>query len=334
MKAKELRLCVYSIGHFWVDFSCALLMFSQLSGRREWALCVLFYNFCAFALQMPIGLVADRLNRNGGAAALGCGLAALGWMLTPLPAAAAAAAGVGNACFHVGGGIQVLNDGGDRAAPLGIFVSPGAFGIFSGTLLGGSLPFPNWLAAAGLALFALGFGLLESCTQKSAPTALSLERNILWALACCFLVVVLRSYLGMVMAFPWKTGRWALGMICAVVFGKAAGGFLGDRLGMGRAAVLSLGLSAVLFCFSAAPLAGTAAVFLFNMTMPITLWAAARLLPGGKGFAFGTLTFALFLGFLPVWLGWPALFHSGVGYAAGAVCSLLLLALGLKRGRL
>ena len=73
MKAKELRLCVYSIGHFWVDFSCALLMFSQLSGRREWALCVLFYNFCAFALQMPIGLVADRLNRNGGAAALGCG---------------------------------------------------------------------------------------------------------------------------------------------------------------------------------------------------------------------------------------------------------------------
>ena len=99
---------------------------------------------------------------------------------------------MGNACFHVGGGIQVLNDGGDRAAPLGIFVSPGAFGIFSGTLLGGSLPFPNWLAAAGLALFALGFGLLESCTQKSAPTALSLERNILWALACCFLVVVLQ----------------------------------------------------------------------------------------------------------------------------------------------
>ena len=68
------------------------------------------------------------------------------------------------------------------------------------------------------------------------------------------------------------------------------------------------------------------------MTMPITLWAAARLLP--PGFAFGTLTFALFLGFLPPWLGWPALFAGGTGYAAGALCSLGLLALGLKRGRL
>ena len=79
-------------------------------------------------------------------------------------------------------------------------------------------------------------------------------------------------------------------------------------------------------------MAGTAAVFLFNMTMPITLWAAARLLP--PGLAFGTLTFALFLGFLPVWLGWPVLFTGGTGYAAGALCSLALLAAGLKRGRL
>ena len=39
------------------------------------------------------------------------------------------------------------------------------------------------------------------------------------------------------------------------------------------------------------------------MTMPITLWAAARLMPGGKGFAFGLLTFALFLGYIPTALG-------------------------------
>ena len=151
-------------------------------------------------------------------------------------------------------------------------------------------------------------------------------------LICCFLVVALRSYLGMVLSFPWKTGGWALALTCALVLGKAAGGFLGERLGMVRASVLSLGLAAVLFCLSGFPLAGTAAVFLFNMTMPITLWAAARLLP--PGLAFGTLTFALFLGFLPVWLGWPVLFTGGTGYAAGALCSLALLAAGLKRGRL
>ena len=41
--------------------------------------------------------------------------------------------------------------------------------------------------------------------------------------------------------------------------------------------------------------------------MPLTLYGAARLLPGAKGFAFGLLTFALFLGFLPVYAGACAL---------------------------
>lgn len=329
---KSLRLCVYSTGHFWVDFSCALLMFSRLSGTGEWALCALLYNFCAFALQMPIGLLADRLGRQGRLAALGCGLVTAGWGLAPLPVAASVTAGLGNACFHVGGGVTILRDGGDRAAPLGIFVSPGAFGIYLGALLGGK--FPGWLSAAGLLLFAVAFLFLErrggeTVAPKEAPAP---DRNAVAVLVCCFLVVLLRSYLGMVLSFPWKTGGWALALTCALVLGKAAGGFLGDRLGMVRGAILSLGLAAVLFCLSGFPLAGTAAVFLFNMTMPITLWAAARLLP--PGFAFGTLTFALFLGFLPVWLGWPALLTGGVGYAAGALCSLALLVLGLKRGRL
>lgn len=328
------RLCVYSAGHFWVDFSCAVLMFSQVSGTGEWALCVLLYNFCAFALQMPIGLLADRLGRQGRLAALGCALVTAGWGLAPLPAAAAVTAGLGNACFHVGGGVKVLRDGGDRAAPLGIFVSPGAFGIYFGALLGRRDGFPGWLSVAGLLLFALALLLLERREGETAAPAWapSPDRNAVFVLICCFLVVVLRSYLGMVLAFPWKTGSWALALTCALVLGKAAGGFLGDRLGMVRASMLSLGLSAILFCLSGFPLAGTAAVFLFNMTMPITLWAAARLLP--PGFAFGTLTFALFLGFLPVWLGWPVLFTGGTGYAAGALCSLALLALGLKRGRL
>lgn len=337
MGHKNLRLFVCSLGHFWVDFSCALLMFSRLSGRGDWALCMLLYNFCAFALQMPIGLLADRMERHGQTAALGCALAALGWVLIPLPAAAAVITGLGNACFHVGGGIQIMNDGGDSAASLGVFVSPGAFGIFFGTLLGGRSELPFQFTALGLLCFAVSFVWLDARPEDTAcraPAAPALERSALEALACCFLVVVLRSYLGMVLTFPWKTGGWALGMVCAVVLGKAAGGFLGDRLGMSRAAALSLGLSAALFCLSGSPLAGTAAVFLFNMTMPITLWAAARLLPHRKGFAFGLLTFALFLGFLPVWLDCPVLFAGGTGYAIGALCSLALLVLGLKWGRI
>ena len=167
MQEKNLRLWSYALGHFWVDFSCALLLFSRLSGQGEWALCVLLYNFCAFALQMPIGVLAGRWRYSGRVAAFGCALAALGWGLTPVPAAAAVTAGLGNACFHVGGGMQILEDGEKKAASLGIFVSPGAFGIYFGALL----EVPALLPAVGLLLFALWFHRLAVPAANLLPMA-------------------------------------------------------------------------------------------------------------------------------------------------------------------
>ena len=67
-------LALYSLAHFWVDLSCAFLAFRFLSAAPEFTLCLLLYNFCAFALQMPLGLWADSLDRNGMLAAAGCGL--------------------------------------------------------------------------------------------------------------------------------------------------------------------------------------------------------------------------------------------------------------------
>ena len=131
-------------------------------------------------------------------------------------------------------------------------------------------------------------------------------------------------------AVPWK-GERALLLTLALVLGKTAGGFAMDRFGAERASAVSLGLAAALYLASALPLPGVLAVFLFNMTMPVTLWAAARTLPGAKGFTFGLLTFALFMGFLPSFLGWPGLPGGGAGYAAVSIVSLALLWLPLGK---
>ena len=112
---------------------------------------------------------------------------------------------------------------------------------------------------------------------------------------------------------------------------EAAGGFAVDRLGARKASAGSLGLAAALYLVSALPLPGTLAVFLFNMTMPVTLWAAARAVPGAKGFSFGLLTFALFLGALPSFLGWPSLLAGPGSYAAMAALSLVLLWFPLRK---
>ena len=329
-------LSLYSLAHFWVDLSCALLVFRCLSGGSDFALCLLLYNFCAFALQMPLGLLADRWDRNGAVAAAGCGLTALAYLI-PVPLLSAVTAGLGNALFHLGGGIDVLNRSRERAWALGVFVSPGALGLYLGTLWGKGDASEIWAGPAGLVL--LGAAILWLCRRtfgslRSGNVPVDLEAPMGYGvLLPLFLVVVLRSYMGMNQSFAWKgEGQWALILTLALVLGKTAGGFAMDRLGARRASAWSLGLAAALYLASALPLPGALAVFLFNMTMPVTLWAAARAMPGVKGFTFGLLTFGLFLGFLPSWLGWPSLLSGPASYAAMALISLVLLWLPLGKG--
>lgn len=319
---------LYAFAHFAVDLGCAYAVFSAYTGD---GVGFLLYNFCAFALQMPLGLLADALGRNRRFALLGsllvtavCCLPAFGWGGMIL-------LGLGNGLFHVGGGVDVLNLSEEKAAPLGVFVSPGAFGIYLGTLLGKACPSP--LPVLAILLLACG-GMLLGCRPetlpKNAPFALP-DRSVLpWA-ALLFLVVILRSYGGMAAAFDWKSGLWALAAVSAVVLGKTLGGFLSDRLGLFRAAGLSLGLCALLFCFSGHPIPGVLALLLFNMSMPMTLSALAGAMPGARGFSFGLLTFALFLGFLPSYLGAGTI--GGTGLAFTALASALLLLPALRRLR-
>lgn len=325
------RLTAYSVCHFLVDFSCALVLLGRAVPGGDPFVLLLLYNFLAFAVQMPLGLLADRAGRPHLFAAAGCLLAALAWVLPGM--AAALAAGMGNALFHVGGGVDTLHREGGKYGALGVFVSPGAFGITLGALWAAQAG--AWALPVGLALVLFAAAILFFC-PVSPPRTVDLSPlrvpKTAAALACLFLVVVLRSYAGCVLAFPWK-GEYVLLFTACVAGGKALGGLLADKFGLRRAAVGSLLLGAGLFLLSDLPAAGLAAVLLFNMTMPLTLGLAAKALPGGRGFAFGLCTFALFLGFLPPFLGWTLPLS---GPWAGCLCSLLslpLLLLGERGGR-
>lgn len=341
MKNKYTAITVYSLAHFLVDFSCAFLLLHYLQASSQFYFYLLLYNFCAFALQMPMGLLADRLNKNALLAAMGCVMVFATYLFYGLPLGAVLLAGIGNGLFHIGGGIEILNISTEKASPLGVFVSPGAFGIYLGTAWSWTNSFTHLIAMTALAataaviLFA-SFQKEKHFSSDNVPVSFhGISRwGVLCALACLFLVVCLRSYAGLSLSFPWKGEQsWGIFLISAVVLGKAAGGFLSDGIGAKRAAVLSLGLAAILFLFSSAPIAGILAVFLFNMTMPITLWAVARHMKGSKGFSFGLLTFGLFLGYLPAYYQMQPLFSSSVslGFAAVSLLSLALLLAGLRQ---
>lgn len=320
-------LALYSFAHFWVDFSCALLLFGKVTGGESVLSAFLLYNFFAFAAQMPLGLLADRLGGERYFAALGAILAAVAWLFGGVPAAVIA--GMGNALFHVGGGVYTLHSF-EGCGPLGVFVSPGALGIYLGALL----PVREMIPGPAVCLVLL---LLGVCVLLWGAGARGVDFTPVpvgkWGAAvpllALFAVVVIRSLMGGVFQFPWK-GELGLLLALAVALGKAAGGILADLIGKRRVAVASLFLAALCFLGSDLPALGLLAVFAFNMTMPLTLWGAAHILRGAKGFAFGLLTFALFLGTLPLLLGIPLAQGSSTLYAAGAVGSVLLLNLGLR----
>jgi len=297
-------------------------------------------------MQLPIGIIADRLDRNHLIAGAGCVLVAAAFGLTGVPLLATIFVGLGNGMFHIGGGIDILNISEEKSSALGIFVSPGAFGIYFGTILGRgevALSLPVIMLLLLAAWYILTMKREHNLQTPSfikqnksiaiasnAPFVVVMTKTMIIIMICLFLVVCLRSYVGLAIEFPWRSmGFWGFALVCASAFGKTMGGFLSDRFGALKTAILSLGIASILFLIPQIPVAGVSAILLFNMTMPITLWYMAKTFPGAKGFAFGLLTFALFIGFLPVYLemNTPPFWV----FAPLAVISLVLLVFGIMK---
>lgn len=326
---------LYGILHFFVDFLCAWAMFGFFQSGRDAYLNILIYNFCAFALQMPFGTLMDLLMSRSQKKWLPLSCSGLGVVLTVIGTLThPAVLGIGNALFHVGGGLDVIGldfakDHGGR--DLGVFVAPGAVGLYIGTLLGkGSASFlPLTVACVFAAAVIVWLGFLKKY-RASASDQHNDSRKVPLLVLCCFAVVILRSFTGFAATFDWKIGMTGFLAVLATALGKALGGFLSARFGSGKTMTVTLLLAAVCFLLGKHPVFGLLALLLFNMSMPVTLYLLARHLPGLPGFSFGLLTFALFLGFVPIYAGITIPISGSVIGALGSVLSALLLLLGWR----
>lgn len=297
------NITVYSLSHAAVDAACAATLFSLVApaGAQSLFLFILTYDVLAFSLQPVLGLWVDTRLPPVRATLLGIALVGASTLLLPIPLLAALTAGVGNALFHVGGGAVSLNLDPGRAAMPGLYVAPGAFGLMLGTLLGRGGDFPAWawlllLAACAIAIWKVPRG--ERAAVRPLPASPRWFEAILLLL---LLSIAIRSLVGMSLVLPWKSDPGLLLLLTlAVVLGKALGGLLGDRFGWAAVGVSGLLLSTPLLAFSARiPALAMLGVFLFNLSMPITLTCLAGMLPGKSGFAFGLSALALILGALP-----------------------------------
>lgn len=343
---------IYSVLHMFVDGVCAFAMFGTFLKQEQGYFYVLVYNFCAFALQMPFGAVLDLMYAKSGkqfsfaASCVGVVITLVGAVTHPV------LLGIGNALFHIGGGVGIIHEDerkGWRGRGLGVFVAPGALGLYLGMQLAKNGAETQWLYCAGAFMVIVCVGtacVLRRRGENLIVSEYSIKADnlegrrvqaetagVIPLAVCLFLAVVLRSYIGMAVTFPWKTTTFAAVLsTLAIVFGKAAGGFFAARFGCLKTAAICLPAAAVLYLFSGCMPAGAAALFLFNMTMPITLYLLIRKLPQYPGFSFGLLTFGLFLGFLLEYYGVRTLRDGSVLGCAGSLIMLLTLAVGIFMG--
>ncbi|MCX6748941.1 MAG: hypothetical protein NT076_05025 [Candidatus Pacearchaeota archaeon] len=300
------NLAVYSFAHAVVDMVCAIVIFSivrfNTMGFNEFFNLVVLYGLIAFGLQVVFGMICDKLKSPKLFAVFGIILTLISTLfITQSPIFAIILAGIGNALFHIGGGTISLNITPKKATAPGIYVAPGAIGLFLGILIGKKELLPIMFSII-LLILTLILVLVTAQPKIDYKQKQLKKSNIFWLIVIFILLsVIIRSFIGFMIVFPWKSNL-TLGIlfILGVFLGKAFGGILGDKFGWMKVGVTSLLISAFLLAFGANnPILGIIGIFLFNMTMPITLTIISNMFLGRPGFAFGLTVLALIVGTLP-----------------------------------
>lgn len=312
---KIFSLAAYTFSHFAVDFSCFWILFGNFSSfassSEEIALGFIIYNFIAFGLQMIIGAYCDD-NRKFPSASIGCALVFTAVLISAVfPWAAVIITALGNAFFHVGGGIDCLVNSGGKLYRGGVFVSAGAIGVVLGTLVGGKTGFSdfnpiNLIEPALFVFIGTVFCYIahKKCGMEGEATIKGSANSKAAAIAVITLAlvsVIIRAFGGTLIPMEWKTGP-QIGLYAgyAAFFGKFIGGFAADIFGARRTGVISLLLSLPLLILgNNSPIISLGGIVLFNITMPITLGIVAEKMPKNPGIAFGLTTAALLLGSVP-----------------------------------
>lgn len=334
-----LSLSVYTLAHALVDASCAAIIAANISGGMnslsvsEFSFYILLYNTIAFSFQVPLGVIADNIRKPAKTAVAGFVLIIVSLATYKTASIAIIISGIGNALFHVSGGMTVLNLKPGKASLPGIYVASGAIGLLIGTLFGKSIYFSIWPLI--IILISLLFAFVKMKTPKINYN-MKIKRNINRfniILICILGSIAIRGLVGFMLAYSWKSNFYLLLLFTlAIAFGKALGGVLGDCFGWTRVTIYGLLASApLLIAGKDLPFFAICGVFLFNLTMPITLTVISDLLPGRSGFAFGLTTLALIVGALPAFTGLKTLCENNGKIIFGAtILMVLLLKIGLK----
>ncbi len=303
---KILNLSFISINHALVDMVCAYLLFSVITQNLvvddQFVYLIIWYGLLAFGLQPLCGLIIDYYQIPYQALALSLGVlltSILAYFISPWLSITLCA--LANAIFHVSAGTISFNITPQKASAPGIYVGPGALGLFLGTWLGRHHPEKFCLILIAILVLSIFVLYLIPPIKIDYQIKKISRNNTFWLVLLGLLLVVgFRSIVGMSLVFAWKSEFiLAVLLVIFVVIGKMLAGLVADRFGWLKTCFIGLILSIPLLYLGAdIPYLAFFGALSYQVTMPVTLTAVALLWPGRPGWAFGLPCGALILGAL------------------------------------
>ena len=292
-------LLIFTILHPLVDALSASVLWIGASGIMSF----IAYNFCAFALQFPLGLVLDawpqalRLSFAVGVALLLGGGTLCLCGLASLPVICACC--VGNALFHLSAGKLILDRTEGRCGPVACFISTGALGLLAGKLFATS--------HSAILIPALGIALLTGSAVALWKVPFAEARLLRWhrppalnwcLLAGLFVLIAGRSHVVLYDGALDGSVAFLLTGTLVSVAGQAAGGRLSDKIGPLPVIVASLAGCVLLYLGVGlgTPVACCLILFLAQLATGPVLSLACTYMGQASGTAFGFNCLGLFAG--------------------------------------
>ena len=212
---------------------------------------------------------------------------------------------VGNALIHISGAELTIRVSGGKLTPVAVFVSGGAFGVILGQVLASTNMSFWWIALLCALMFPLVLigetlykGNPKDCDECKDFNFVITGRKVAVVVVAAFFIVAVRSYVGYEIPLEWKdTLTESVMLFVFMGIGKAAGGFLCDKIGIRKTAFISIiGALPFLILGNQIMAISLIGIMFFSMTMAVTLGMVISVMKIAPGAAFGVTTAAIFAG--------------------------------------
>jgi len=312
------------IAHGISDAASGLMVMRIIIGgvTLKGSLLILLYNGLAFACQPLAGLLLDRWGKPALGVAVGLILTATslaGFLINP--ALGIALAGIGSALFHAGGGSLSIQSTPDRASAPGVFTSFGVVGLAIGSQPAFLL---SWEVVAVFSFMLVALAMVIVFWRQPNRIDIFQTAELFaqylstqnWVLILVLsIAIALRSlvWMGVDSSFQLKAQQ-LLWVAMAAGAGKFFGGFISDRVGWLRFAIVALGISGTfLFLGGTSFLLLLVGVFFLQSLTPLSVAVLGKSMPRMPALAASlALGAAVIVGGLPFFIfphGW---FSTGV----------------------